>query len=136
MSSIIINELNPIKFKRNFTYNKMVPTFVSNNVGGSDEIARWVLDLNEILYKDEPHAPILATAIVNKLTGEPGPNNNPVLVKTDTLIYTADSIVKYLDKRSLPSKKVIPDDPQKRKEVMDLYSLFTGDYEDEISRYV
>src|SRR5450432_691234 len=132
----IVNELKPIKFRKDFSYDKQAPTFVSNNVGGSDEIARWVLDFNDILYKDEPHAPILSTAIVNKLTGEPGLNNNPVLIKTDALIYTTDSIVKYFDQRSLPSKRLVPADPQKEKEVLDLYNLFTGDYEYETSRYV
>lgn len=132
----IINELKPIKFRKDFSYNKQTPTFVSNNVGGSDEIARWVLDHNDILYKDEPHAPILSIAIVNKLTGQAGLNNNPVLIKTDALIYSADSIVKYFDQRSLPSKKLLPDNPQKKKQVLDLYDLFTGDYEHETSRYV
>ena len=101
----IINEPVSIKFRKDFSYCKQAPTFVTNNVGGSDEIARWVLDLNDILYKDEPHAPILSSAIMAKLTGEPGINNNPVLIKTDALIYGADSIVKYFDQRSLPSKR-------------------------------
>ena len=132
----IINEPTPIKFRKDFSYCKQAPTFVSNNVGGSDEIARWVLDLNDILYKDEPHAPILSAAIINKLTGQQGLNNNPVLIKTDALIYSTDSIVKYFDQRSLPSKRLVPADPQKKKEVMDLYNLFNGDYEYAISRYV
>jgi cytochrome P450/glutathione S-transferase len=131
-----INEPVSIKFRKDFSYCKQAPTFVTNNVGGSDEIARWVLDLNDILYKDEPHAPILSSAIMAKLTGEPGINNNPVLIKTDALIYSADSIVKYFDQRSLPSKRLIPGDPQKKKEVLDLYDLFTGDYEYALSRYV
>src|SRR5437870_10181266 len=104
MSSI--NELTPIKFKRTFSYSKQVPTFVSKNVGGSDEIARWILDLNDILYKDEPHAPYLVTTVVNKLTGEPGLNNNPVLIKTDAFIFGTDSIVRYFDERSLPAKRL------------------------------
>jgi cytochrome P450/glutathione S-transferase len=131
-----INELKPIKFRKDFSYHKPAPTFISTNVGGSDEIARWVLDLNDVLYKDEPHAPPLATTVINKLTGEPGFNNNPVLIKTDALIYSADSIVKYFDQKSLPAKRLIPDDPQKEKEVLDLYNLFTGDYEYETCRYI
>ena len=131
-----INELKPVKFRKDFYYYKITPTFISNNVGGSDEIARWVLDINDILYKDEPHAPHMATAVVNKLTGEPGINNNPVLIKTDALIYSTDSIVKYFDQRCLSSKKLLPDDPQKKSEVLELYNLFTGDYEYETSRYV
>ncbi|MEO8766310.1 MAG: cytochrome P450 [Ginsengibacter sp.] len=132
----MINETKPIKFKKNFSYSKMVPTFVSNNVGGADEIARWVLDLNDILYKDEPHPPHLSTKLINRLTGEPGLNNNPVLIKTDALVYSADSIVRYFDQKSLPSKRLLPDDPQKQKEVLELYDLFTGDYEYETTRYV
>jgi cytochrome P450/glutathione S-transferase len=131
-----INEQVSIKFRKDFSYCKQVPTFVTNNVGGSDEIARWVLDLNDILYKDEPHAPILSAAIMSKLTGEPGINNNPVLIKTDALIYSADSIVKYFDQRSLPSKTLTPQDPKKKTEVLNLYGLFTGDYEYAVSRYV
>jgi len=131
-----ITQQESIKFRKDFSYCKQVPTFVSNNVGGSDEIARWVLDFNDILYKDEPHAPILSAAIMSKLTGEAGINNNPVLIKTDALIYSADSIVKYFDQRSIPSKTLIPHDPEKRKEVLDLYDLFIGDYEYAISRYI
>lgn len=134
--STITTELSPIKFRKDFSYYKQTPTFVSNNIGGSDEIARWVLDLNNILYKDEPHAPYLATSVVNRLTGDTGPNNCPVLIKTDALIYTTNSIVRYLDQRSIPEKKLVPEDPQKEKEVMELYDLFTGDYEYEVSRYV
>ncbi len=130
------NEQLSVKFRKDFSYCKQQPTFVTNNVGGSDEIARWVLDFNDILYKDEPHAPILSAAIMSKLTGEPGINNNPVLIKTDALIYSSDSIVRYFDQRSLPSKRLIPDDPQKKKEVMDLYDLFAGDFEYATSRYV
>src|ERR1700750_56416 len=123
--STVTTEFSPIKFRKDFSYYKQTPTFVSNNVGGPDEIARWVLDLNNILYKDEPHAPYLATGIVNGLTGDTGPNNSPVLIKTDALIYSTNSIVRYLDQRSIPEKKLVPQDPQKEKEVMDLYNLFT-----------
>ena len=51
---IISNNLNPIVFRKDFSYAKTYPTFVSKNTGGPDEIARWVLDRNDILYKDEP----------------------------------------------------------------------------------
>ena len=130
------NDPEPLKFRKAFPHHRKVPTFVSNNVGGKDEIARWVLDLNDILYKDEPHAPILSSAIIKRITGDSGNDNNPVLIKTDALIYSADSIVKYLDQRSLSSKRVIPEDQQKKEEVLSLYHLFTGRYDYETSRYV
>ena len=68
--SIINNDLNPIDFRKDFSYAKTVPTFVSLNTGGSDEIARWVLDRNDILYKDEPHAPHLCIKAINKLKAD------------------------------------------------------------------
>ena len=39
-----------ITSRKDFPYCKQAPTFVTNNVGGYDEIARWVLDFNDILY--------------------------------------------------------------------------------------
>src|SRR5678809_728504 len=92
-------DLGQIKFKKDFTYDKIVPTFVSNNVSGMDEIARWVLDRNDIMYKDEAHAPHLHINTVNRLTGAKGNKNSPVLIKTDTLLYTTDSVVQYVDQQ-------------------------------------
>jgi len=123
-------ELDPIRYSTRFSYARKAPSFISNNVGGADEIARWVLDYYNILYRDEPHAPPFCNSIANKLTGASGTGNHPVLVSTDALIYSTDSIVQYLDQRSLPRRRLIPDEPAKRKEVLVLYSLFTGEFED------
>jgi len=75
------NDLRFIKFRKDFSYAKKTPSFVSNNIGGVDEIARWVLDFNDVLYKDEPHAPPSYISIINKLTGGKGATNTPVLLK-------------------------------------------------------
>ncbi len=133
---IISNDLNAIVFRKDFSYAKTYPTFVSMNTGGPDEIARWVLDRNDILYKDEPHAPHLYTKAVNKLTGKKIPGNNPVLVMTDALIYRTDSIVNYFEQRCLPEKKLLPTDSEKRNEVIELYNLFGDELEDKVSKYV
>ena len=133
---IISNDLNPIVFRKDFSYAKTYPTFVSLNTGGPDEMARWILDRNDILYKDEPHAPHLCTNAVKKLTGKNISGNNPVLVTTDALIYRTDSIINYFEQRCLPEKKLLPADPAKRKEVIELYNLFTDNLEDKISKYV
>ena len=133
---IISNDLNPIVFRKDFSYAKTYPTFVSLNTGGPDEIARWILDRNDILYKDEPHAPHLCIKAVKKLTGKNISGNNPVLVTTDALIYRTDSIINYFEERCLPEKKLLPSDPAKRKEVIELYNLFTNDLEDKVSKYV
>src|SRR5258706_7909473 len=98
------NDLRFIKFRKDFSYAKKTPSFVSNNIGGADEIARWVLDWNDVLYKDELHAPPLYIPVVNRLTGEKGGAGTPVLLKTDALLYTAESVITDYEQRNSPEK--------------------------------
>jgi len=130
------NDLRFIKFRKDFSYAKKTPSFVSNNIGGVDEIARWVLDWNDILYKDEPHAPPLYIPVVNKLTGGKGAAGTPVLLKTDALLYTAESVIAYYEQRSAPEKRLLPEDAGSRREVVALYHLFTGPFEGNVSKYI
>ncbi|MEP7144620.1 MAG: cytochrome P450 [Ferruginibacter sp.] len=132
----IYNTSGTIKFRKDFYYDKVVPTFVSNNVGGTDEIARWILDLNGMLYKDELHAPHLFTTRVHKLTGDKSHRNSPVLINTDALIYTTNSVLHYYGQRNIHGKKLLPDDPLKQKEVLDLYNLFANELGDAVTKYV
>lgn len=129
-------DLGYIKFRKDVPYAKRVPTFISNAANGADEIARWVLDWNDVAYHDQPHAPHLCNKTINKYTGVDGCRNSPVLINTDTLIYSADSLVQYIDTKSLPQKRLVPTDPAKRKEVLDLYRLFTTYYDDDVTAYV
>lgn len=124
-----------VNFRKDFIYDKVVPTFVSTNVGGHDEIARWALDLNDILYIDEPHAPGFHLSAVRKLTGDTM-RNGPVLIKADCLIYTTESIIQYLDESAPARNKLLPVDLVKRKEVLDLYNVFTQEFEHMVFRYV
>lgn len=132
----VYNDPDQIYFTRSFRYAKTFPTFVSVSVSGSDEIARWVLDFNDVPYKDEPHAPGLHKAVMQKLTNSKAFNNNPVLLKNDTLIYTTNSVLQYFEQSCLPSKKLLPADPARKKAVLDLYNLFNGKYEEAATRYV
>ena len=132
---MIYDQPFPVLFRKDFTYEKVVPTLVNTNVGGHDEIARWVLDLNDVLYIDEPHAPGFHLSAVRKWTNDtvqPG----PVLIKTDTLLYTTASIIQYLKDSAKTSHNLLPLDLNQRKEVLDLYHLFTGDFENKVFRYV
>ncbi|HOZ52796.1 MAG TPA: cytochrome P450 [Chitinophagaceae bacterium] len=134
---ISINEFNPIRFTKNFSYAKLTPTFINNHIGVSDEIARWVLDQNAILYYDERHAPHLCKKIIKKWIGTHEENYTPVIIMTDVCLYTSDSIVQYFEERALPQNKFIPEDEHHRKEVLDLYHLFTGNFfEEKVTRYV
>lgn len=134
--AIISNELDAIKFRQDFLYARAVPTFVSRNVGTGDEIARWVLDRNAILYKDEPHAPGLLTALLKRLTGEDD-QSSPVLEMTDALIYSTDSVVLFWEQRCRQKDKLLHTEPGKIDEILDLYHLFTGEFfEAQVNRYM
>ena len=130
------NDPDQIYFRKKFSYAKTFPTFVSNSICGSDEIARWVLDHNGISYKEELHAPGLHKAIMHRLTDDKGFKVNPVLIKNDGLIYTTNSVLQYCEQNCLPSKKLLPSDTAKKKEVLDLYNLFNGEYEEVVTKYV
>ncbi len=130
------NDPDQIYFRKSFNYSKTFPTLVSNSIGGTDEIARWILDLNGIPYKDEVHAPGLYKKVIQKLTDNKGVRNNPVLVMNDGLIYTTNSVVQYCEQNCLSSKKMVPLETTKKKEVLDLYNLFNGEYEEAVTKYV
>lgn len=132
----IYNDPDTIKFRKDFSYDKVVPTFISNHIDGSDEIARWVLDLNDIIYRNEPHAPLLATERISELTGTKRNGNGPVLIGSDSCIYTTNSLLQYYDQHCLSSKKLLPEDADKRKEVLNLYNKFINQFEDNVTRYV
>ena len=126
----------PVKFRTDFAYARKTPCFVSNVLGGHDEIARWVLDLNDVLYEDRPHTPPLYLTVINQLTGQTGVENSPVLIRTDVMLYTADSIVAWYEQRCQPEKRLLPEDPAQRQKVLELYKLFTGSFEKHVSAYV
>ncbi len=133
----IKNHLNDIRFKKEFNYAQLVPTFVNNNTGLADEIARWVLDRNSILYKNESHAPGLLKPTIAKLTGKDNPENCPVLQMTDALIYNAESIIHFYEQRCTPQNRLIPKEANAANEVLELYHLFTGEFfEGKVNRYL
>jgi cytochrome P450/glutathione S-transferase len=132
---VIVNQLDHISFRKDFSYAKEAPTFVSTGVGGLDEIARWILDHNGILYKDEPHTPYISMEVINELTREPGLYNSPALVMTDTVLYEADSIIRYYELRCAPHLRLIPDDGTQQL-VLTLYNHFTRDLSDLVRKYM
>ena len=132
---IIVNELDPIRFRKGHPYVKQVPTFVSDAAGGKDEIARWILDANGIAYEDRPHMPLCGTRAVERLIGEFALGKGPALVMTDTLLYGVDSIVRYWEQRSPPHLRMIPDG-ESRAPALDLYSLFMGRLDELVQKYM
>ncbi len=132
---IICDQLDSFHFRKDSTYEKQAPTFVSTGIGGRDELARWVLDRNGILYEDRPHTPYIAIEVLNELTGQLGTDNGPALVTTDTLMYGADSVVRYYEDRCALHLRLIPDDAT-QPAVMILYKLFARQLDELVQKYV
>ena len=132
----MISDAGRIKFNKDFTYEKLVPTLVTNSTGGQDELARWVLDWNGVLHREEAHAPGFSRAVTERLTGNNTERSSPVLIKTDALVYTAESIVRYLDMKSTPGKKLIPTDNTLAATLWELFDLFIYTLDEHITHYV
>ena len=130
------DSLGPLQYRAAFSYDKKTPTLVCSSTSGSDEIVRWVLDRQDLLYRHSMHSPPFCNSAANRLSGGSGPENHPVLIRTDALLYGTDSIINYIEGRSLPSNRLIPENPAKRTEVMGLYNLFRHELEGKVSRYL
>lgn len=128
--------LSPIKNRADYNYVRTVPTFVCNSVSGLSEIGRWVMDLNEIVRAEESHAPQLCIKKLNKLTNTDETGDNPVLIHTDSLIYTPSSIIQYYDQQNPSDKRLFPEDKTRRQEVIDLFNWFTTDLNRNIWGYL
>ena len=131
----ITEVLGSIKFRKDFKHASKVPTLVSNSVSCIDEIARWALDSQGILYKDEPRSGLEFSAI-NRSTGQKGNWNNPTLITTDALIYSVPSIVQYLDQRTVPLKRLIPESDNQGEKVLKLYHKFFTELAGNLSEFV
>src|SRR6201991_1116995 len=130
------DSLEPLQYKAAFSYDKLAPTLVCSSTGGSDEIIRWLLDRQDLLYRHKMHSPPFCSSAISRLNGATGPDQHPVLIRTDALLYGIDSIIDYIEGRSLPSNRLIPEDPAKKVEAMRLCNLFRHELEGKITRYV
>lgn len=126
---------SPIKFHKSFTYSRRVPTLVCSNVSGHGEIARWVLDLNQILYVEKVHPPIISEQKIKALIGNSNEEGSPVFIQTDRLIYTAESIIRDFDATLPEEKRLFSVDLEQQDKVYDLYKLFTTTLDMAVQRY-
>ena len=128
--------MTPLKFRKDFSYARLSPTLVHENCAASSEIARWVLEMNDLLYTSEPYAPGFSNKKVNQVAGTTGFGANPALINTDALIYTPESIIRYVDQRNPPEKRLFPEETALSAEVQKWYDLFTGDLDQYVSSYL
>lgn len=128
--------LPPIRFRKNFSYHRLAPTLVCENVSPLSEIARWALDLNLVVYRELSHAPPYAANSISHLTGNDGFGDNPVLESTDSLVYGPESVIRLVDQSNPADKWLFPADTAACEEVVRLYRLFTGELYENVMRYL
>src|SRR3954470_6908953 len=133
---IIVNELDPIRFRKGYTYWRLAPSLVSDLATGKDEISRWVLDAHGIGYYDHRHMPLLGAGRIERLTGRRGMRNAPVLVMTDAMIYRTDSIVRYFDEHCRPESRLISRDEDLRAAQLDMYRWFAVELDEQVYKYM
>lgn len=131
-----IESLGKIRFNKNFKYAKKVPEFSCNGSAGLSEIGRWILNINQIQHLEKRYNPKKAVKKVNHLSGSDGFLNNPVLISTDSLIYSPESFIQYYDQKIPSSRWLIPEDQKIANQTIELYHLFTQDLNHAVWQYV
>ena len=126
----------PQKFVTNNYYDRRVPTLACNNLNGLGEIARWVMDMHQILRVENNHSPQLSVVALEKITKDNSSADSPVLCMTDVTLYTAESIIRHYDADLDEVQKLFPtQDPQQQAEVEALFALCTGKLQKVVLQY-
>ena len=125
----------PIKYFNTVRYERRVPTLLSTNTSGFSEIAKWVLDLNQILNRSCSYPPIISDRKRRKIIGSHGDHDTPVYIQTDRTIYDPESIVLDFDNELPETKQLFPTDAQQLQEAYELYKLFTTTFQKSIEQY-
>ncbi|HAW20278.1 MAG TPA: hypothetical protein DCX14_08860 [Flavobacteriales bacterium] len=124
-----------IRSNTNFTYTRVDPTLVCTSTGGISEMARWVLDIHEILRIEESYPPTLGTRKLQKLSGTDGTENNPVLIQTDSLLYTAESVMAYYDQQ-VPADRRLFGNENTQPKITEWFRLFQNELNMNVWGYV
>lgn len=123
-------------FNTKFSYSRRVPTLICNSMSGLSEIARWILNQQQILHIEEAHMPYYYTTVAKQYMGTEEYPNSPILIHTDSLIYTAKSIVEYYDTQVPANQRMFPVDPSANKQVQQLFDQFTTELDYYVWQYV
>lgn len=115
-------------FKKDFSYAKLAPTLVNENVDPRSEIVRWALEWNDIVYHDKSYVPGASKA-TRKV------DQGPVLINTDAFVFTAESIIHYIDQRNTEQKRLFPTG-EIGVAVQKWYDHFTGPFADYVAKYL
>ncbi|MCO6441376.1 MAG: hypothetical protein J5I81_09885 [Nitrococcus mobilis] len=80
------------------------------------DLGRWLLQHYGVSYREHPHAPVFH-ALALKWYGF-GAEDYPLLVTAAERIPTIDKMLPYLDSRTPAARRLLPEDPQLRKQVL------------------
>lgn len=85
------------------------------------EKARWALDRSALVYREDDHVPLLHW---RASFGARGGRTVPILVTPSAVLRESTQIVRFVDEHLPAERRLIPDDPQLRAEVMELVEGF------------
>jgi glutathione S-transferase len=84
------------------------------------EKARWALTRIKVSYVEEGHIPLFHAFATKRAGGK----STPVLVTEKSAFTDSTDILKYLDSIASESQKIIPEDPNLKKQAEELEELF------------
>ncbi len=96
--------------------------FITIGVSHYCEKARWALERHGVPFREERHAPVWHILAVKRAGGG---RTVPVLVTpTGEVLADSSDILAWLDERAEPARRLYPDDPDARAEVVSLEERF------------
>jgi glutathione S-transferase len=85
------------------------------------EKARWALDRAGLRYREERHVQGIHR-LASKHAG--GVGTTPVLVTPQGAVCDSADILEWVDQRIEPDRRLLPEDPERRREVLELCARF------------
>jgi glutathione S-transferase len=85
------------------------------------EKARWALDRSALEYREDDHAPLLHW---RASFGARGGRTVPIVVTPSAVLRESTQIVRFVDEHLPAERRLIPEDPAQRTEVMALMEAF------------
>ncbi|WP_107040367.1 cytochrome P450 [Brumimicrobium mesophilum] len=125
-----------IKFNKSNDYEQTIPTLISCSISGESEIARWVMDINQIKHNNVVSNPGFFNQLAYKYTNDKQAKNEPIYQQTDKLIYGAKSIIHLFDQQIPKNRRLFPTDENHNIIIDNYYKEFTEELDGYIWSYI
>lgn len=100
------------------------PTMISLLPSTDADLARWMLQIWDVSYTEQPHAPVFHVAALQKAGF--GAADNPGIVIGETKLPGIDALAKHFDPAPPSGTRLLPDDPTAMLEEAAYYRLKMG----------